>query len=181
MTLYHSHYTLELFFSGGGMIIYFVYFSLDIFSLFYLTVFIFIHFFKIYIYIYIYIFFFFFVFYIYLCILSFHNFQISVNSLQQSSFIISNSHYTFFFGLISRVGWFFAFGDSVSALTVIDVTEILQLAGFMGRLYTRGTRENRDRRRIDWLSSGYYMYTQDLQFLEELCATCIRLPITYQG
>ena len=58
--------------------------------------------------------------------------------------------------------YFVAFGDSVGALTVIDVTEIHQMAGFMGRLYTRGTGENRSRRRIDWLNGGYYMYTQDL-------------------
>ena len=69
------------------------------------------------------------------------------------------------FCLIRRLGLFVALGDSVGALTVTDVTEIHQLAGFMGRLYTSGTRENRRRRRIDWLNSGYYMYTQDLSFL----------------
>ena len=65
--------------------------------------------------------------------------------------------------ITSHIGWFVAFGDSVGALTVSDVTEIHQLAGFMGRLYTRETtRENRGRRRINWLNSGYYMYTQYL-------------------
>ena len=55
------------------MIIYFVFFSFDIFIFILFNSFLF-------------LFFFFCVFYIYLYILLFHNFQISVNSLQQSSF-----------------------------------------------------------------------------------------------
>ena len=85
-----------------------------------------------------------------------------MHSLQQSSFHNFKFALHFFFGLISRVGCFVAFGDSVGALTVTDVTEIHKLAGFMGQLYTRGARENRGRRRIDWLNNGYYMCIQDL-------------------
>ena len=76
------------FFRGWDDNLFRVFFLLIFLSLFYLTFFIlFIYFFSIHIYIYIFFFFFFFcVFYIYLCILLFHNFQTSVNSLQQSSF-----------------------------------------------------------------------------------------------
>ena len=125
------------------MIIYFVYFSFDIF--------IFILFNSFYFYLYL---------YMYSLISQFPNFSQLITAI----FIKLNFYnYKFAFQnnfcLISRVGWFVAFGDSVSTLTVTDDTEIHQMAGVMGRLYTRGTRENWGRRRIDWLNSSYYMVT----------------------
>ena len=80
------------------MIIYFVYLF---FFWYYLTVF-------------------FCIFYTYLCILLFHSFQISVNSLQQSSFHNFKFALQKQFCLINRVGWFVAFGGNVGALTVAD-------------------------------------------------------------
>ena len=92
-------------------------------SLFYLTAFFFILFF----------------FSAYLCILLFHSFQISVNSLRQSSFHNFKFALQLFF-VSSALSVDSSPLETVSALTVTDATEIHQMAGFMGRLYTRRTR-----------------------------------------
>ena len=130
-------------------------------------------------YIYIYIFFFFLrILYLFMYYLISQFQSIHYSNLH---FIISNSHYNFF--VSSAVSVESSPLETVSvpllSLTSLKFTKWLV---FMGRLYTRGTRENRGRRRIDWLNSGYYMYTQDLLYLGELCATYIRLLlITHQG
>ena len=105
------------------MIIYFVYFFFYIFIFILLNIF--------YFYLFICLFFIFFcVFYIYLCILLCHNFQISVNSLQQSSF--HNFKFALQFFVSSAVSVDSSPLETVSVPSLTGVTEIHQLAGFMG-------------------------------------------------
>ena len=137
----------------------FVYVFCDIFIFILFNSFYFYVFFQ-----YIYIFFFYFFFFcVFLFIYAFSYFTISkFQSVHYSNlhFIIQKRITNFF--LSHQPCWLFvAFGDSVSALTVTDVTEIHHLASFMGRIYTRRLGENQGQRRIDWLKSCYYMYAQD--------------------